>query len=45
MIANGQIIYTKFGARNTDIKGRDRRMIRIPESEIYRLCEVILRRE
>ena len=45
MIANNQVHYVKVGPRVTDIKGRDRRMVRIPESEIYRFCEVFLRHE
>ena len=43
MIARREIHYLKIGASNIDACGRDRRAVRIPESEIYRITEVIQR--
>jgi len=42
-ITTHEIHAVKLGPQNIDAMGRDRRAVRIPETEIYRLCEVHLR--
>ena len=43
MIAARQIHFFKVGAAGVDACGRDRRAVRIPESEVIRLCEFVAR--
>ncbi len=43
MIARREVHYIKIGSAGVDALGRDRRAVRVPESEVYRLCECVSR--